>query len=227
MASRSGEIDYKPHPDPLLAGPSNSTSKSILHNGSDLDLGQDPKASGSRPGSGPASGSTEDIEMEKIQQMRERERLLSSENKPNRLEGKPTSSSSSSNSTSTEPTNAYHRKTSSLTSPGNIDDAYLSSDDEAASAALLKGRRKDRTSWFTAPPVQGERGEKNKRTKVSKIAVCIGIAGGITVLVSVIVGGGVMVLGRKPVAKSEGWYPAREFFQSTLSAFTNSNVGDI
>ena len=208
MASRSGEIDYKPHTP--LAGPSDSTPKTKSHNGSDLDLGQGLEASGLAP------GPTEDIEMEKIQQIRERERLLGSENKPNRLEGKPTSfsssSSSSSNSTSTEPTNTYHRKTFSLTSLENIDDAYPSSDDEAASAAWLKGRRKHRTSWLTAPLVHGKRGgEKNKRTKVSKVAVCIGIAGGITVLVSVIVGGGVMVLGRKPVAKSEGWYPAREF----------------
>ena len=230
MASHNGEIDYKPHPDPSPAGP--STSKNNPHDSS--DLGQEgPKAS--RPGSGsgsgpapaPASGFTEDIEMDEIEQMRERERLLTGENTPNRLEGKLTSSPTS-NSTSTEPISAYNRKVSSFTSLGNIDDAYLSSDDEAASAALLKGRRKDRTSWFTAPAVHGKRGKKYKPAKVSKIAVCIGITGGITVLVSLIVGGGVMVLGRKPVAKSEGWYPTCEFFQVYRynSIFTNTNSGD-
>ena len=103
MASHNGEIDYKPHPDPPLAGP--STSKNKPHENS--DLGQEgPNASGP----GPAPGLTEDIEMDEMEQMREREceRLLTGENKPNRLEGKLTSSSTS-NSTSTEPTSAYHR----------------------------------------------------------------------------------------------------------------------
>ncbi|KAF8475895.1 glycoside hydrolase superfamily [Kalaharituber pfeilii] len=90
------------------------------------------------------------------------------------------------------------------------DDGYVSSDDETGkfndSAALLE--TKDKTSWFTTSPVFSSRGGKKfKRTKISKCAVCIGIVGGIVVLVSMIVGGGVMVLGRKPVAKSEGWYP--------------------
>jgi len=195
MASRGGESDYKLHPDPPLAYPSKSKSQ-----GSSGLAQEEPEPP--EPG-----GLTEDIEMEEVQQ---RERLLTSENKPNRLEGKPTSSSSP-NSTSTEPTGAYHRRISSLTDPENIDDAYPSSDDETASVTLLKGRKRDRTSWFTTPPVHGKRGEKYKGTRISKIAVCIGIAGGITVLVSAIIGGGVMVLGRKPVAKSEGWYPTREF----------------
>ena len=107
MASHNGEIDYKPHPDPPLAGP--STSKDKPHENS--DLGQEgPNASGPGPGPGTASGLTEDIEMDEMEQMREREceRLLTGENKPNRLEGKLTSSFTS-NSTSTEPTSAYHR----------------------------------------------------------------------------------------------------------------------
>lgn len=203
MASRSKE--HKPHIFPPLAGPSTSSKLPVKLSSED-----------EQPQPLPESGSTtEEIEMEKLRaEARERERLLTSENKPNRLEGK-----ENSNPTTHQPSpgtsTIYHRKKPSLT--GNTEDAYLSSDDEAASAALLKGRRKDRTSWFTTPPVHGKRGEKYKRSKVSKVAVCIGITGGVTVLVSLIVGGGVMVLGRKPVAKSEGWYPTREFNQSPIT----------
>ncbi|KAI5810157.1 glycosyl hydrolase family 3 N terminal domain-containing protein [Peziza echinospora] len=46
-----------------------------------------------------------------------------------------------------------------------------------------------------------------KKTGVSKCAICIGVTGGVVLLAAVIAGGGVMVLGRKPVVKSEGWYP--------------------
>ena len=58
--------------------------------------------------------------------------------------------------------------------------------------------------------------ERGRSTKVSKLAICIAVVGGITALVSLIAGGGVVFLGRKPVAKSEGWYPSRK---CTYSSF--------
>lgn len=207
MASRSED---KPQPAPPLPGASSSYSQwdSKLDDYSSRNVQLPPEASGS----GSGSNGNEGIEMEKLQaEVRERERLLTSENKPNRLEGKDNSNSTGAAGIAGS---AHHRKRSSLTgSREETEEAFLSSDDEAASAALLKGRRRDRTSWFTTPPVRGKKGEKYKRAKISRAAVCIGISGGITVLIALIVGGGVMVLGRKPAARSEGWYPSR---QSTL-----------
>ena len=142
--------------------------------------------------------------MSRHERDRDRERLLSDKPSTSALERK------------------QHSSSTAATAP-YMEGGYLSSDDEVDSAALLKGKSKDRTSWFTTPPVRRRpKGNTHKGTKVSKCAVCIGIVGGLVVLVSLAVGGGVMVLGRKPVAKSEGWYPSRQYsltLSSRLSDF--------
>ena len=134
----------------------------------------------------------------------DQERLLASEGP---MGGEDRSSSSI--AMSSKP---HHRRGHSLTSALPEDSDNSSEDDwgEHADSALLN-RITSRTSWFSTPAATpGTTVVIYKKPNISKCALCIAITGGIVVLISVIIGGGVMVLGRKPLAKSEGWYPTRE-----------------